>query len=204
MRSCNMRMVDTEAGIDLAACLVRVRQRDEDAARALLLHLHPLVLKIVRSHLPRRTSEEDLVQTVFMKVFAKLDQYQAQAPFEHWVSRIAVNTCLNQLENERIRPELRYADLSEDEALVVEHLSTNAEDMAPSADVGSRELVEKLLARLKPNDRLLMTLLYMEGRTLEEIHAITGWNTALIKIRSFRARHQLKKELDHLMKESKP
>lgn len=199
-----MRMVDTEAGIDLAACLVRVRQRDEDAARVLLQHLHPLVLKIVRSHLPHRTSEEDLVQTVFMKVFAKLDQYQAQAPLEHWVSRIAVNTCLNQLESERIRPELRYADLSEDEALVVEHLSTNAEDVAPSADVASRELVEKLLARLKPNDRLLMTLLYLEGHTLEEIQKITGWNTALIKIRSFRARHQLKKDLEHLMKESKP
>jgi RNA polymerase sigma factor (sigma-70 family) len=199
-----MRMVDTEAGIDLAACLVRVRQRDEDAARALLQHLHPLVLKIVRSHLPRRTSEEDLVQTVFMKVFAKLDQYQAQAPFEHWVARIAVNTCLNQLENERLRPEWRHADLSEDELLVVDHLSTSAEDLAPSADVGSRELVEKLLARLKPKDRLLMTLLYLEGRTLDEVREITGWNIALIKIRSFRARHQLKKDLDYLMKESKP
>lgn len=197
-------MVDTEAGIDLAACLARVRQHDEDSARELLQHLHPLVLKIVRSHLPRRTSEEDLVQTVFMKVFAKLDQYQAQAPFEHWVARIAVNTCINQLESERVRPEVRQADLSEEEALVVDRLASSTEDLAPSADVGSRELVERLLARLKPQDRLLVTLIYLEGRTLEEVRQMTGWNIALIKIRSFRARHQLKKDLDFLMKESKP
>jgi len=63
--------------------------------------LYPLVLKLVRAHLPRRAAEEDLVQTVFMKVFAKLDDYAGAVPLEHWVSRIAVNTCINQLRAER-------------------------------------------------------------------------------------------------------
>jgi hypothetical protein len=64
----------TGSGFDVAACVERARARDEDAARLLLDHLYPLVLKLVRAHLPRRTSEEDLAQIVFMKVFANLDR----------------------------------------------------------------------------------------------------------------------------------
>src|SRR4051812_33048915 len=80
----------SEPGLDLAACVERVRQRDEDAARQLLEHLYPLVLKLVRAHLPKRTAEEDLVQMIFVKVFAKIDQFNGTVPLEHWVSRIAI------------------------------------------------------------------------------------------------------------------
>src|ERR1700691_2815909 len=104
-----------ESGFDMPSCLERVRRRDEDAARLLFHHLYPLVIKIVRSHLPRRMSEEDLTQTVFMKVFANLDQYAGQAPLEHWVSRIAVNTCIKALRAEKIRPGLRWGVLSGEE-----------------------------------------------------------------------------------------
>src|SRR5580692_7961001 len=66
-RVCVHRM--SEPGLDLAACVERVRQRDEEAARRLLEHLYPLVLKLVRAHRPKRMAEEDLVQMVFIKVF---------------------------------------------------------------------------------------------------------------------------------------
>ena len=56
--------VVAEAPFDMAGCLARVRQRDEDAARLLLNQLYPLVIKLVRAHLPRRTSEEDLAQAI--------------------------------------------------------------------------------------------------------------------------------------------
>src|SRR5882762_9761086 len=110
----------SESGFDMADCLDRVRKRDEDAARLLFHHLYPLVIKVVRSHLPRRMSEEDLTQTVFMKVFANLDQYSGLAPLEHWVSRIAVNTCIKALRAERVRPEVRHADLSEEEVQMLD------------------------------------------------------------------------------------
>ena len=101
-----------EQSLDVPACVALVREGDEGAARALLDHLYPLVISVVRGHLPRRASEEDLAQTIFVKVFAKLDQFSGTVPLEHWVSRIAVNTCLNALQAEKIRPELRWADLS--------------------------------------------------------------------------------------------
>src|SRR5436853_3399077 len=188
----------------MAGCLARVRQRDEDAARLLLNHLYPLVIKLVRSHLPRRTSEEDLAQVVFMKIFAKIDQFSGTVPFEHWVSRIAVNTCLNQLQAEKIRPELRWADLSEDEERVLESLASTAEDFEhPDQHVASKDLVEKLLGKLSPNDRLLINLINLEGYSIEEVKQLTGWNTSLIKVRVFRARHKLRKHFIKLMEDEK-
>ena len=164
-------------------------------------HLHPLVIKIVRSHLPKRTSDEDLVQTVFMKIFAKLDQYSGRAPFEHWVSRIAVNTCIKSLRAEKIRPEIRWADLAEDETLALDRLASSDEDLGPDHSLAARDLVERLLAGLKPSDRLVVSLLHLEGRSIEEVRQLTGWTTPVIKVRAFRARAKLRKALDHLMKQ---
>jgi len=188
-----------EKGLDVQSWVRSVQQGDEAAARALFNHLFPLVIKIVRAHLPRRTSEEDLVQTVFMKLFAKLDQFSGRVPLEHWVSRIAVNTCLNQISTERVRPELRWADLSEAEERVLQSLASTTDDLEPSHNLASRELVDKLLERLSPADRLVITLMHLEGRTVEEVRQITGWNASLIKVRAFRARRKMKKHLETLL-----
>jgi RNA polymerase sigma-70 factor (ECF subfamily) len=190
--------------LDVTVCLRHVRAGDEMAARQLIAHLTPLVTKIVRSHLPRRTSEEDLMQAVFIKVFTRLDQYRGEVPLTHWVSRVAVNTCLNEISREKVRPELRHADLSEDEEAVLQNLAANTADLPAEQSVASRELVEKMLAKLNPEDRLVVTLLHLEGRSVEEVRAATGWSTPLVKVRAFRARLKMKKHLEQLMKESRP
>jgi RNA polymerase sigma-70 factor (ECF subfamily) len=193
--------MDSE-GLDTRACLERVRAGDEDAARALLNHLHPLVAKLVRAHLPQRMDEEDLVQMVFVKVFTKLDQFSGTVPVEHWVSRIAVNTCISQLHHERVRPELRWADLSEEQEQVVKSLAASPDELSAAQAYASRELVERLLERLSPADRLVVSLLHLEGRSLEEVGRITGWSTTLTKVRAFRARQKLRKHLRVLLKEA--
>lgn len=187
----------------MSACLERVRQQDEEAARMLFQELYPLVIKLVRSHSPRRTSEEDLVQMVFMKIFANLNQYAGKVPLEHWVSRIAVNTCIKVLRAEKIRPEVRWGDLGEDEASVLDLLASTEEELNPDQSMASRELVEKLLALLNPEDRLVLNLLTMEGRTVEEVKQVTGWNESVIKVRAFRARNKLRKHFKQLMKEER-
>ena len=190
-----------ELNFDVAACIERVRQRDENAARALFRHLYPLVARLVRSHLPRRTSQEDLVQTVFMKVFANLDRFSGTVPLEHWVSRIAINTCLNQLAAEKARPELRWADLSEEQTEALEAVTAGTGELDPLQNLAAREIVEKLLAQLGPADRLLLTLLHLEGRSIEEVRQVTGWNVPVIKVRAFRARRKLRKDFEKLMAE---
>lgn len=180
---------------DASALVKAALQHDDEAARALVRQLYPLVSKLVRAHRPRRTAEEDLSQMIFIKVFQKLSQFSGKVPLEHWVSRIAINTCLNQIESEKIRPELRYADLSEEEQAVVENLATSSSELAPDQRFASRQLVEHLLAALKPVERLAIDLLYLQGRSVEEIRKITGWSTALVKVRAYRARQKMKAHL---------
>ena len=180
---------------DASALVKAALQHDDEAARTLVRQLYPLVSKLVRAHRPRRTAEEDLSQMIFIKVFQKLSQFSGKVPLEHWVSRIAINTCLNQIESEKIRPELRYADLSEEEQAVVENLATSSSELAPDQRYASRQLVEHLLAALKPVERLAIDLLYLQGRSVEEIRKITGWSTALVKVRAFRARQKMRQQL---------
>jgi RNA polymerase sigma factor (sigma-70 family) len=190
-------MADDQS-FDLAGCLDRVRQRDQAAARELVEHLHPLVIRIVRSHLPRRVAEEDLSQEIFMKMFTRLAQYQGAVPFPHWVSRIAVTTCIDHLRAQKRRPEFRWADLSENEAEVLDAVMTNENDVAANDSFAAHELVGKLLDQLKPDDRLVIQLLDLEQKTIAEICALTGWNTSLVKVRAFRARRKLRKLFEEL------
>lgn len=171
----------------------RVLEGCEADAEALVERLYPLVIKIVRSHRPRRVLEEDLAQTIFATVFAKLHTFGGKAPLEHWVSRIAVNTCLNQLKFEKVRPELRWADLSEEEAAVVETLHRTDETLHPTQGLAARELVDKLLEGLKPRDRTLIHMLYLKDMSLAEVRQATGWSEPVIKVRAFRARRRLRK-----------
>jgi RNA polymerase sigma factor (sigma-70 family) len=192
-----------EESFDFVGCLALVRQRDQAAARQLVEQLYPLVSRIVRSHLPRRVAEEDLAQDIFLKMFTRLEQYQGTVPFPHWVSRIAVTTCIDQLRAQKRRPEFRWADLSETEAEVLDNVLTDEHDVTPGDALAARELVNKLLGQLKPDDRLVLQLLDLEQKTIAEISALTGWNQTLVKVRAFRARRKLQKLFQELQRKEK-
>ncbi len=186
---------------DATALVAAARQQDEGAARELVRRLYPLVAKLVRSHRPRRTAEEDLCQMIFIKVFQKLSQFSGKVPLEHWVSRIAVNTCLNQIQAEKVRPEFRHADLSDEEVAVVQNLAATSEELGPDRAFAARDLVERLLVVLKPAERLVIDLLYLQARSVAEISSLTGWGTSLVKVRAFRARQKLRQQLEQFTAE---
>ena len=180
-----------EHPFDLAACLAAVAAGDQHAACALVERCQALVLKLVRVHRPRAMPEDDLVQEVFLTMFMRLDRYAVRdgIPFEHWLARLAVNRCIDAQRAERRRP--GHIQLSAAAAGWLETLATDRQ--APVDDVlAARELVEALLAALPAADRLVLTLLDLEQRSLAEISALTGWNRSLIKVRAFRARRRLR------------
>ena len=180
----------------------RIRSSDEAAAREFFRRMYPQVLRIVRNHLPRKQSEEDLCQMIFMQAFAKIDQYSGMTPVAHWVSRIAVNTCLNALKKEQRRPEVREADLSEEQADILKRLADPAAS-GEEAERCARDLVTTLLTRLKPVDRLILSLLHVEGYSVAEISVQTGMAQAVVKIRAFRARQKLNREMKNVIREDR-
>jgi RNA polymerase sigma-70 factor (ECF subfamily) len=189
---------------DEAALIARVRKGDEDAARIMVEQLYPTVIKSIRCHLPRRTSEEDLTQAVFAKVFTKLGQFSGLVPLEHWVSRIAVNTCLNRLKHEEVRREVRMSDLSEDQEAMVQHLAASDDDLPVDHTNAAAELLEKLLAPLRADERLVISLLHLEERSVVEVSRLTGWTVSLVKVKAFRTRRKMRKLWQTLLQGQKP
>ena len=126
-------------------------------------------------------------------MFTRLEQYQGSVPFPHWVSRIAVTTCIDHLRAQKRRPELRWADLSERETDVLDSAITSENDVAPDDALAAKELVQKLLDQLKPEDRMVIQYLDLEQKSIAEISALTGWNPTLVKVRAFRARRKLQR-----------
>jgi RNA polymerase sigma factor (sigma-70 family) len=191
-----------DQSINVADCLHRWKAGDEGAAEELIRHLYPVISRIVRTHLPRRDHEEDLVQEILMKTFSRLHQYKADAPLSHWVSRLAVTTCLDRLRAQKIRPELRLADLTPEENDIFDRASLESHTRDAGDVIQARDLVDKLLSILPAEERSLILMVDLEGRSLEEISQTTGWGISKIKMRLFRIRGQLRKTMQKL--ERKP
>jgi len=177
---------------DYDDCLVRVRQGDERAAKDLVAQLHDSVMRIVRGRIPRQICENDVMQDVFVKMFHKLHQYKGAVPFEHWVSRVAVNTTMNALRGSRVRLELRRADLSEAEDKALDHVALTNDLEDPDRVTAPRELLGKLLDRLGPKERIAIELLDIEGHSSDEAAEISGLKAAALRARAARARRKLR------------
>ncbi len=174
----------------MAACVRQVMDGDRPAAQALVTLTQPLVLKLVRAYRAQAHSDEDLMQEVYLAMFARLDRYEPRAgiPFEHWLARLAVNVCRDVLRSESRRPRLGGLSPEVADGLVVLQGGPGRHDDAAAA----RELVDALLCRLPPDDRLVLTLLDLEQRSVAEISQLTGWSRTLVKVRAFRARLRLR------------
>ncbi len=189
--------------IDVAVLVERVRRRDQEASRQLVAYLYPSVIGIVRSHRVRWSEETDLAQEVFLKVFSRLDHYVPRAgiPFDHWVSRLAVRTCLDALRSERRRPERRISELNDAQRAWLEFLTSDAPVNPVSDTATARTLIDELLGGLKPEDRLVLEWLDLQQFSVRQISERTGWSESSVKVRAFRARQKLRQLAIQLRKE---
>ena len=160
----------------------------------------PRVFATARRYARRESEVEDIVQEVFLKAFQKLRSFRGDAPFEHWLMRLAVRTCYDFLRAHRRNREMSFADISDEESDWLERFGADPSHASEQA-AAARELVERLLAQLSPGARLVLTLLEIEDRSVKEIAALTGWSLSVVKIRAFRARAEMRKCLEKLARE---
>lgn len=161
----------------------------EELVRAHKAH----VLKIVCSMVGAAEAEE-LAHEVFVKAYRDLSGYSRKAPFEHWLAKIAVHTCHDFWRKKRRD---RLVPAAPDDLSLLEHYSSGTERIETVAVGRARELLDRVLAHLTPEDRLAFTLLYLEELSMKEVAQELGWSVARVKIRSFRARRALKKVLEN-------
>src|ERR1041385_808715 len=160
----------------------------------------PRVFATARRYARRESEVEDIVQEVWMKAFQKLGSFRGDAPFEHWLMRLAVHTCYDFLRGHQRNRESSFSDLTEPENDWLERFITSPESAAENADA-AKQLIHKILEQLSPPARLVITLLEIEDRSVKEISKLTGWSVPLVKVRAFRARAEMRKLLAKMAKD---
>jgi RNA polymerase sigma-70 factor (ECF subfamily) len=177
-----------------------VRGGDVEAFESLVVKYQPRVFATARRYARREDEVADIVQEVFAKAFHKLGSFRGEAPFEHWLMRMAVRTCYDFLRGHQRNREHSLTDLADDERDWLERFHASPEDTREDSGA-ARELVWKVLEQLPAPARLVITLLEIEDRTVKEISALTGWSVPLVKVRAFRARAQMRKILERMTRD---
>ena len=137
-----------------------------------------------------RADVEELVQEVFVEAYFSLGGYRSEAPFEHWLQRIAT------------RVGYRYWKRRQRERREVAGRPIDLEQVAAAGDeraidaADAAELLRGVLDRLPPRDRLVITLLHVEGRSVEEAARLSGWSRTMVKVQAYRARAKLRRLLE--------
>jgi RNA polymerase sigma-70 factor (ECF subfamily) len=185
-------MEPTEAELIAAA-----RQGDCASFEPLVAKYQGRVFATARRYARRESEVEDIVQEVFIKAFQKLDGFRGEAPFEHWLMRLAVRACYDFLRSHQRNRETTFTELTQAESDWLDRFVVQPESAGEEAEA-ARQLIDKVLSRLSPPARLVITLLEIEERSVKEISRITGWSVPLVKVRAFRARAEMKKILTRI------
>ena len=160
----------------------------------------PRIFATARRYARLESEVEDIVQEVWAKAYEKLRTFRGDAPFEHWLMRLAVRTCYDFLRGHQRNRERSFTDLSEPENDWLERFVAESGSVGDEADA-ARQLVQRLMGMLSPAARLVIQLLEIEERSVKEIAQMTGWSVPLVKVRAFRARAEMKKCLARLVRE---
>jgi RNA polymerase sigma-70 factor (ECF subfamily) len=175
-----------------AELIASVLQGNAGSFEPLVTKYSPRLFGMARRYARREDEVSDIVQEVWLKAFQKLGSFRAEAPFEHWLMRLAIHTCYDFLRRHQRNREANFTDLSEPETEWLDRFVQQPESASEKAEA-ARQLVGRLLEQLSPAGRLIITLLEIEERSVKEIAQLTGWSVPLVKVRAFRARAEMKK-----------
>lgn len=179
-----------------AQLVALVLSGDETAFEIIFDRYKRLVASIASRYFRRPEQIEEIIQTSFAKAFFELKNFRGERDFSFagWIGKISTNVCLDTLRSQKRKPENLLCELSEPETEML-FAGATSDAKSPENFLIERDLAEKLLAKLKIEDRTILEMLDAEEMSISEVAEITGWSSAKIKIRAFRARRALRKVL---------
>lgn len=165
--------------------LIQATLAGDDEAFAELVRRHKGKVFGIAARFARNDHElDDVCQEIFIKVYHNLRKFRGDAPFEHWISRIAVRACYDLLRKTR----------RERENVTLDGVEIGVEDNVSAER--AREVLDWAMSRLTAEERLVITLLELEEKSVRDIAALTGWSESNVKVRAFRAREALRRILE--------
>jgi RNA polymerase sigma-70 factor (ECF subfamily) len=177
-----------------------VLKGDAASFEPLVQKYSPRIFATARRYARRESEIEDIVQDIWLKAFERLGSFHGEAPFEHWLMRLAVRTCYDSLRAHQRNRETTFAELSEPEEDWLDRFVSQPDAASENAEA-ARQLIARVLEQLSPAARLVITLQEIEQRSVKEVAELTGWSVPLVKVRAFRARAEMRKILSRIAKE---
>jgi RNA polymerase sigma-70 factor (ECF subfamily) len=179
------------------AVAAQVLAGDVNAFESLFKKYRVHVTAIVQRHVPGDRVAEN-VQEAFVRAFQSLAGWKAEAAFRHWLATIAVRTCYDFWRRQYRQREIPMSRLSAAHRDWLENsLADKSRDDWETLGRRSeaREILAWALDRLGPEDRMVLELVYLEGRRVKEAARMLGWSTANVKVRAHRARKKIRRWL---------
>ena len=148
------------------------------------------------------TEAEDLVQDTFVRAYRAVGRFRGDSTFRTWLHRIAVNVVRSHAVRRNSRGVRHGLERDEgDDETAIDRMTTY-EDLEDA--VVRRRMIDQALARLPPDQRLLITLRDVQGLDYREIAVITGLPIGTVESRIFRGRRRLRPMLAPLLARSAP
>jgi RNA polymerase sigma-70 factor (ECF subfamily) len=158
------------------------------------------ILGTISRLIGRPEDVEDVAQEVFLRLYFSLDQLRTPEVFEPWLYRLTVNASYDYLRKSKRRPESRMSDLSEQQVLMADAAAGSRAQTEEGEKHRVRDTVQSLLASVSEEDRILLTLKEVEGLSLKELERIYHVNENSLKVRLFRARQRVLKNVKGVTK----
>lgn len=179
---------------DDMSIIAAVLDGDTNAFEQLLARYETVVVKVVAAHVPGAHVEE-VVQETFISAYKSLAGYAPVKPFANWLTTIAARSCHNFWRAHYRRREAPVCDLSEDGQRFIETaLASRSQEVFDSLTRRdeARQLLALVLDKLSPTDRMVLTMTYLEERSIRETAEMLGISVPNVKVRSFRAKQKLR------------
>lgn len=164
-----------ETDFNYIDCIEKVKQHDDSASEALYRFTFPIAQKQVALFVHNRQDQEDLLQTIFIKIFEQLHTLKEPEKYPGWAKMIARNTCMDygrhlKLENNLIQWKTTVSD-EEEEGMDQLAVPTYSREFNPEAHIDAettKELIDQILDGLSDKQRMVI-LLWMKQYKESEI-----------------------------------
>lgn len=171
----------------------RVKAGDIDAYRYLVTKYKDMAFTIALKIMEDREEAQDVIQDSFIKAYQQLESYEGRAKFSTWLYTIIYRTALNRSKRNQVNDFSLELEEAIPDFTISQHQQMEEKEQ--------QETIKEAIAKLPQTEALLVTLFYINENTIKEIKEITGLSLSNIKIKLFRARKKLKKDLAFLIED---
>lgn len=164
---------------------------DKQAFDQLVRRTTPHVFGIIRRFFSEKQSMEDVAQEVYVSAYLGLKTYRQDRPFKNWLAAITIRQCYKALQAKKKNKQILESEIGFEASAALDVFWFNqsgTETMHAEQKAIHKNIVEQILQRLSPKERMILVLTEVEGLSIREVADMMGLSPINIKVSGFRAR----------------